>query len=1085
MTNPLSRALREIDSEGLIKSTSEKFLARSLASSVFEEIAEQNPQRLLRLAYIYESEGLKKYPEWMATGSQKFQPSGSQDQSNHRPLIYKTDIAPLFEKAFCCWRALLNLEGSTQGTVSSKVTTIIEDEFSWQRLPPLHFLAFHLAATGVLAQRTAEVRLELMRWDLLSSHSSDDWFEIVLQSIIEAFVLLTRKGSGWKDIEVALSRIANLRDLQSTFESRYLEICEEQNKQVPAALDLVGLYHLAQLINLTGDYLQTGSLAISHLQTSLDRHHDKALKFFQSADNFFMEQFANFLWAGCREIAFNSIWAQSAGLPTPIKDFVKILADRGRPNPIIELWPAQQEALSRNLLTTYHHAILVQMPTSAGKTLLAKFSIIQEKALNSDSTIAYVVPTRALVNQITSDLRSDFEGLKPSLSVEMTIPAFELDPTEDVLLQDTPDILVTTPEKLTLLLRSNHVAVSQLSMIVVDEAHNLGDEGRGARLELLLGTLKSDCPNVRFLLLSPFLPNNEEILAWLGEEFALPAITVDWRPGNRIVGSIDAKGRGENRRLFFDTLPAADNADIKSKWSLPISSREQVPPDRSLQNLTISAVENLQERGAILVLCKGKGTATKRAVQISTRRESIPLTEEMGAICAYLEAESGTRTPLVDCLKKGVVYHHAGISHETRWLLEILIKKGNANVICGTTTLAQGVNFPISTALIETLKKGRVDLKYEDFWNIAGRAGRTLMDFVGVVGFPTGTSAKQRKVEAFLRGEAELITSQLTSLIERADEIGSTFNMEAVSRHPGLSPLLQYLAHAMRVAGRINMASEVEDIMRQSLVYHQIRRRDRALANRLLSLCQSYLEDLSGKQNVMGLLAQSDKTGFSTPSVLNLRYHLTQPTNSSLREVSFWEPRSVFQENTHNLTQQIKIVGDIPEIRLGHGKQQPFNPDKIAGIIKDWVGGLPLSKIEERNPLSNPNRQQDTRLADFSQYLFHLLGIASWGIGALEGICLNNATEEEWKNVGYVPAMVFYGVKQKEGVWLRMVGTPRIVSDGLAKHWQDAGMSPPNSYTQIRRWVDDLSDREWRKAIPNTVNLTPSQCRILWNFLRN
>jgi len=259
------------------------------------------------------------------------------------------------------------------------------------------------------------------------------------------------------------------------------------------------------------------------------------------------------------------------------------------------------------------------MPTSAGKTLLAKFAIVQTKALNPNGNIAYVVPTRALVNQITFDLRADFRNL--CISVEQAVPAYELDPTEKRLLESAPDVLVTTPEKLDLLIRSEHPVTRDIALVVADEAHNICEEGRGSRLELLLGTIKRDRPGSRFLLLSPFLPNSEELVSWLGESRALPPISVGWKPGRKLVGAVDMVGRGKKRKLIFETLPASDNTDIQPGIRIPIG----VAPSRiskTITNLTSSTVLAMLERGSILILCQGRGTAMTRARQIAS---NLPL----------------------------------------------------------------------------------------------------------------------------------------------------------------------------------------------------------------------------------------------------------------------------------------------------------------------------------------------------------------------------------------------------------------------------------------------------------------------------
>jgi superfamily II helicase len=79
-------------------------------------------------------------------------------------------------------------------------------------------------------------------------------------------------------------------------------------------------------------------------------------------------------------------------------------------------------------------------------------------------------------------------------------------------------VLVTTPEKLDLLLRGGweQTIGRPLTLVVVDEAHNIGHGERGIKLELLLATINRECRNAQFLLLTPFIPNAGEVAKWLG-----------------------------------------------------------------------------------------------------------------------------------------------------------------------------------------------------------------------------------------------------------------------------------------------------------------------------------------------------------------------------------------------------------------------------------------------------------------------------------------------------------------------------------------------------------------------------------------
>lgn len=1055
---PTNLSLEQLGVPEFVDAARHASLVRSISSSPGTCGSQDKPHRLPRLAFVYETRGLASYHEFVRRRT-------AQDGKAYREA---------FRRAFDCWCALVSLpsEGVSPSVVSGDGQKLLNAELGHSALPENLRCAFHLAASGLLADRTAEARLELRRFQFTSEQSAVSWREAVVDHVFAAFVLLVRKNNGWEDIDGALRRISELRALQQHYEDRYLDGKGDAADQTVAAIELVGLYHLAQAATLAGEYLATGRESATQTLVRLDRHRERARDAFEGLRQTQLRDLTDLFWAGCRTLVQNCIWTHMAGLPDPVKAFAEVIASHGRPNPVIELWPSQQDALRRNFLDTYPRAILVEMPTSAGKTLLAKFAIVQTLALSPKSTIAYVVPTRALVNQVTTDLRADFRGLTPRIRVEQTVPAFELDPTEAKLLSDPPSVLVTTPEKLDLLVRSDHPSVANISLVIVDEAHNIGSKGRGAKIELLLGTLKRDRGTVRFLLLSPFLPNDGELLAWLGEERALPPIQVDWRPSNRIVGVV-RKSKIRNTDQYavrLHSLDAADNADLPEGVVIDLGMSDV--SNTSIRTLSTEAARFLGERGALLVLCKGRGTAATRAAELASTRPTIAPDPLLDATCRYLRAEVGRDTILTNCLRHGVAYHHAGLSQEAKWLIEALIRRGTVKVVCGTTTLAQGVNFPISSVIIETLKKGDEELTYQDFWNIAGRAGRTLVDTVGVIAF---TSSRREEIQEFLEGEAGVISSQLSELLVRADEIGDRFTLVTLRKVPELSTLLQFLAHAMRVSGTSDLADEVEDLLRASLIYHQASKESAATAQRLVTLCRAYIASVQGHRSILKL---ADTTGFSTPSVLKLLSE--KEVRHGFTDLNEWKPDILFGANTQPLAERVATIADLPEMKLGQGDGAPFNPDLVARILRDWVAGETLDQLASKHLLSRET-DPDRRLNAFSTYLFStLLGQVSWGLGALEGVCLAGR-DEDLQQVGHVPSMVFFGVKRPEAVWLRMVGVPRLVADSLASMWSTDKPSEPQSHEEIRDWVWGLSDDRWQQAISGRSGLTPSDMRLLWS----
>lgn len=1064
MSTTLSSTIKELNLKITAELARETSLANELSIEHIKPAKGTDQRRLPRLAYLFETHGLSEYRR------------------------NSTEFRDHFYSAMACWCALASeVDAPTKhGKPNLSIYELIDKELALQPLEPNLSLAFHLSASGLLAERSAETRLHLKKLDLTVQTTGEDWLKTVFNNVASAFAHLTRKGDGWNDIQHALDAIEQLKKDQQEYEDNYLDRIDDRDGQTKEALSLLGFYNLAQMLITVAEYLKSGEDSHTEIGLRLDRYRRQASEAFTTASEIPRIHFSELLWAGCKELIRNSLWHHLEALPEGVRRFGEMLIG-DRPDPVLELWPSQQEALRKNFLDTYQRAVMVEMPTSAGKTLLAKFAIAQTKAFASTSTIAYIVPTRALVNQITIDLRQDFAPL--GYQIEQAVPAFELDPTESILLSKELDILVTTPEKLDLLIRADHPVTKEISLVIADEAHNLQDDNRGARLELLLGTIKREKRNARFLLLSPFLPNGKELLTWLGEERTLPPIQVNWKPSSRIITAVTAKGREEKRKLVLETLPAADNSAISIGTIMPIGGKALVPESLTIGRLSKAATLALMKRGGILVLCRGKGTAMKRAKEIAD--DLPPLTEKSDlrdAVCEYLIAEAGYESTLVKCLKHGVAYHHAGLSQESRWLIEKLIRNREVKIICGTTTLAQGVNFPISTVIVETLQKGRdKKLSYSDFWNIAGRAGRTLIDSLGVIAFPTPSAKKKDEYIEFLSGEAKEIASQLTLLLTAAEKIGEDFNLAALRNWPQLSSLLQFLAHAVRIADHSDMADEMESLLRSSLVYHQASKVEKnAALDKFINLCRAYVRQIEASKK--GLLALADTTGFATPSVLYL-VAKTSDDYKDLKEVDGWLPDKLFSDDISGLSKRIDLVSQIPEMRLSDGQGGPIDTERVAKILRDWVNGESLLELAKRHPRPNEEitegvDKRDQEVADFSSYLFStLITNASWGIGALEGLCLPGDGAKGVSSAAHVPSMIYFGVQTTEAVWLRMAGLPRIVAEGAASLWREQERKTPNSYNELRNWISNIEDKDWKRILPSNSKISDKSMRIIWTEL--
>ena len=305
------------------------------------------------------------------------------------------------------------------------------------------------------------------------------------------------------------------------------------------------------------------------------------------------------------------------------------------------------------------------MPTSGGKTLLAQFKILQ--AVNNfgetKGWIAYIAPTKALVAQITRRLRKDFSPI--GIKIEKLSGAIEIDILEEDLLSDVEsfDILVATPEKMQLILR-NHKIDRPLSLLVMDEAHNIEDETRGLRIELLLATVKQHYQSqANFLLMMPYVENAKTLSRWLAHDrnagLAISLSTSPWQPNERIVGLVKKEVSKSDWTINYQTLVTSPKT-IHLKGNHQIGETRPIHVPQSSANLSkivAGCGKVFANRGTSIVIAKTQPNAWSLARVLSDNMadlENIP--SEIRLVQNYLKAEVSPEFELIGMLNKGLVF---------------------------------------------------------------------------------------------------------------------------------------------------------------------------------------------------------------------------------------------------------------------------------------------------------------------------------------------------------------------------------------------------------------------------------------------
>jgi RAD3-like DEAD/DEAH box helicase len=206
-------------------------------------------------------------------------------------------------------------------------------------------------------------------------------------------------------------------------------------------------------------------------------------------------------------MATSSVWSVlPPSLPPEAASSVARAFTYGAP-PVLTLWPPQVELLTRdrrNPLDIASNRLLLSVPTSAGKTLLAQVIICAHLA-QTNGDVCFVTPLRSLGREVRQSLGRRVRMLNRRVGPEL--PDFA-DFFEALLsAQGAPsrgDVEIMTPERLMQLMRRDPAAtLDRFSLFVIDEAQMLADPGRGLLLEGLLSMLA--VTPVRMVLLSGVL----------------------------------------------------------------------------------------------------------------------------------------------------------------------------------------------------------------------------------------------------------------------------------------------------------------------------------------------------------------------------------------------------------------------------------------------------------------------------------------------------------------------------------------------------------------------------------------------------
>lgn len=358
--------------------------------------------------------------------------------------------------------------------------------------------------------------------------------------------------------------------------------------------------------------------------------------------------------------------------------------------------------------------LAVGAPTSAGKSFVLQGHLGRLFEEGDDHVVVYLVPTRALIAQVSRDLGDIFAGITGAPEI-ITVP---LDSDQQL---PQRSIFVMTQERVQLMLTSH--SHMNADVIIVDEAHSIADRGRGVLLQWVIDDLLRRKQDAQLLFASPGIRNLEVF----GRTFGLSDVE-----------SIPSKEPTVAQNFLIVRVISSRQGEF-SVSSIEPGTEEVLVGEFTIGQTLASKKEQLVHISATLgngtpsiVYASGAAEAEEIALQLyellgdrktNSRREAVAQLAKQSVHPSYV---------LVETVRRGVAFHYSNMPTQVRQAVEDAFTDGTVDFLVCTSTLLQGVNLPAKNVFMCKPEKGRTKpLEGADFWNLAGRAGRLRREFQG------------------------------------------------------------------------------------------------------------------------------------------------------------------------------------------------------------------------------------------------------------------------------------------------------------------------------------------------------------------
>ena len=350
-------------------------------------------------------------------------------------------------------------------------------------------------------------------------------------------------------------------------------------------------------------------------------------------------------------------------------------------------------------------------PTSMGKTFVIKMFIQKRIKEDNKDNFVIVVPTKALIGEITSELINE-------LGDQLNIKNYRIVNSWHEIQNESKYnyIMIYTQERfLSHLLNCN----MKIGYVFIDEAHKMFyEDTRSVYFYKIIDILNSYASIPRIFFSAPLISNPDEFLKLLPTTLSKTYKVFEFSPVNQQKYIIDYDEK--NIRVFNDLS----------------SSFIEIYYDR-IDNFNLNYIlKLLGNKQKNLVYCENPKEAIYLARDYAMTlkpKENIKKSNNIEKVKKYIKSEIHEQYFLVDLLDKGIAYHVGYVPNSIRKKIEKLYREKEIDTIFCTSTLLEGINLPADNLFIPVKSNSKILNNDIDFKNLIGRVGRVKYNLSGNV----------------------------------------------------------------------------------------------------------------------------------------------------------------------------------------------------------------------------------------------------------------------------------------------------------------------------------------------------------------